>query len=68
MLLTATAMIAFAANSVLCRLALFTYMICFSFAYLTLAVGTGALVAFGAVQLTMFTVALRAGESFPALS
>ncbi len=49
-------------------LALFTYMVCFSFAYLTLAVGTGALVAFGAVQLTMFTVALRAGESFPALS
>lgn len=114
MLLTATAMLAFAANSLLCRLALgageidaasftsvriisgavmmgllilphaktkkrpaiewrsvvalFIYMVCFSFAYLSLAAGTGALVLFGAVQLTMFTVALKAGESFPALS
>jgi len=47
-------------------LALFTYMVCFSFAYLSLSVGTGALIAFGAVQLTMFTVALKNGESFPA--
>ena len=109
MILTATAMLAFAANSILCRLALgqglidaasftavrvisgavvlgvilwfrqkpvqtaanwrsvvalFAYMATFSFAYLTLAVGTGALMAFGAVQLTMFTVALRSGEQF----
>lgn len=108
--LTALAMIAFAANSVLCRLALgaglidaasfatlrtasgaivlavivslrspragwkpdwrsvaalFLYMVCFSFAYLALSAGTGALVLFGAVQLTMFSFALRAGESFP---
>ncbi len=113
MILTATAMLAFAANSILCRLALgqglidaasftavrvisgavvlsvilwfrrkpvqtaanwrsvlalFAYMATFSFAYLTLAVGTGALMAFGAVQLTMFTVALRSGEQFSMLS
>jgi drug/metabolite transporter (DMT)-like permease len=109
-LLTAIAMLAFAANSLLCRealgeglidassftsvrvlagaamlslllwprwrrhgrprpdwrtvLALFAYMICFSFAYLSLSAGTGALILFGAVQLTMFVVGLRAGESF----
>jgi drug/metabolite transporter (DMT)-like permease len=45
--------------------ALFAYMVCFSFAYLSLAAGTGALILFGAVQLTMFVAALRAGESFP---
>ena len=109
-LLTAVAMVAFAANSLLCRLALrqelidaasfatfrvlfgaallglimlprlrtqgrppadwrsasmlFTYMVFFSFAYLSLSAGTGALILFGAVQLTMFTVALRRGERF----
>ena len=113
-LLTVIAMIAFAANSLLCRaalgdgqadaasfttlriasgalmlvliawpswrrqgmpardwravLALFTYMVFFSFAYLTLGAGTGALLLFGAVQLTMFVAAIRAGEPFPALS
>lgn len=107
---TAAAMLAFAANSLLCRLALqgggidpasfgamrvaagalvlalivrlrrggrpavhrdwwsaamlFAYVACFSFAYLSLPAGTGALVLFGAVQLTMFAVALRAGERF----
>lgn len=111
--LTAAAMVAFAANSVLCRLALgaglidaasfatvrtvagavllgvilllrsgkrtdrpnwrsvvtlYLYMVFFSFAYLSLSAGTGALVLFGAVQLTMFVVALRAGEHFSALS
>jgi drug/metabolite transporter (DMT)-like permease len=45
--------------------ALFGYMVCFSFAYLSLAAGTGALILFGAVQLTMFVAALRAGEPFP---
>jgi drug/metabolite transporter (DMT)-like permease len=105
--LTALAMLAFAANSLLCRmalghrlmdaasfaairvisgavvlslmvmprrrmrpgaanwrsvLALSAYMIFFSFAYLTLSAGTGALILFGAVQLTMFAVSLRAGE------
>lgn len=113
-LLTAIAMLAFAANSLLCRLALgqalmdaasfttvrvvsgaatlalivllrgqrrdrgagdwrsaamlFTYMAFFSFAYLSLSAGTGALILFGAVQLTMFIFALRAGEHFPPLS
>lgn len=43
-------------------LMLFAYMAFFSFAYLTLSAGTGALLLFGAVQLTMFLVALRAGE------
>lgn len=108
--LTAIAMIAFAANSVLCRLAighdlidatsfaairvlagvvtlasilayrqrllasrpntiapaamLFTYMVFFSFAYTSLNAGTGALILFGAVQLTMFAVALWSGERF----
>lgn len=48
--------------------ALFVYMACFSFAYLSLAAGTGALILFGAVQLTMFAVALGRGEHFPPLS
>lgn len=113
-LLTVIAMLAFAANSLLCRLALgqrlidaatfttvrvisgaatlclivllrrrprdrstadwrsalmlFTYMAFFSFAYLSLSAGTGALVLFGAVQLTMFIVALYEGEYFSPLS
>lgn len=45
-------------------LALFSYMVFFSFAYLSLGAGTGALILFGAVQLTMFIVALRSGETF----
>ncbi|MGJ9417846.1 DMT family transporter [Massilia sp. CMS3.1] len=110
--LTAAAMLAFAANSLLCRLALagggidpasfgavrvvsgafalalivrwragtcvgtggdwmsaamlFAYVAFFSFAYLSLPAGTGALILFGAVQLTMFGWALRGGERFPA--
>ena len=109
-LLTLVAMLAFAANSLLCRMALgqqlidaasftsvrmisgavmlglivlprwragsrakvdwrsvamlFVYMAFFSFAYLSLSAGSGALILFGAVQLTMFIVALRAGEHF----
>jgi drug/metabolite transporter (DMT)-like permease len=114
LLLTAVAMLAFASNSLLCRLALqqasidpasfgsvrlvsgalvlaaivrlragppadaradwlaaamlWIYVSCFSFAYLTLAAGTGALILFGAVQLTMFSVGLRAGERFTAVA
>jgi drug/metabolite transporter (DMT)-like permease len=114
LILTALAMMAFAANSVLCRmalgdghidaasftslrvmsgalalavivyfrsggrvprdadwraaLALFAYMVFFSFAYLSLGAGTGALVLFGTVQLTMFIVALKSGEHFSLLS
>jgi drug/metabolite transporter (DMT)-like permease len=113
-LLTALAMGAFAANSLLCRLALgaaeidaasfttirviagvitlvvisyaqhrppsrsnanwrsasalFAYMIFFSFAYISLGAANGALILFGAVQLTMFAAALSAGERFPLLS
>ena len=48
--------------------ALSCYMVFFSFAYITLAAGTGALLLFGAVQLTMFGAALRRGERFTALS
>lgn len=112
-LLTLLAMIAFAANSVLCRMALgqnlidaasftairiiagvitlllllatrghktklapnwgataalFCYMIFFSFAYLSLTAGTGALLLFGAVQLTMLSFAVFSGERFSFLS
>ena len=48
--------------------ALFVYMALFSFAYLSLSAGTGALILFGAVQLTMFIAALRGGEHFALLS
>ena len=47
---------------------LFIYMAFFSFAYVTLSTGTGALILFGAVQMTMFAVALRSGERFSAVS
>jgi drug/metabolite transporter (DMT)-like permease len=109
-LLTAAAMLAFAANSLLCRVALhppiidpasfasirlvsgaftlalivrvrsgrfasghadwlaaamlFAYVAFFSFAYQTLGAGVGALILFGAVQVTMFGAGLRAGEVF----
>lgn len=111
-LLTTLAMLAFAANSILCRLALveyggegsidaasftsirlitgaitlavillirtgslkpqelrplpvvmlFTYAICFSFSYIDIAAGTGALILFGSVQLTMILSGLLRGE------
>jgi drug/metabolite transporter (DMT)-like permease len=105
--LTAAAMLAFAANSVLCRLALahgaidpatftmvrvgsgvamlwlmlvctgkagaaggswraafalFAYAATFSFAYITLSAGIGALLLFGAVQATMVMIGLARGE------
>ena len=109
--LTAVAMVAFAAHSLLCRLALqqrgidpasfgsirlvsgaitlalvvrfrarpasstgradwlaaamlFAYVAFFSFAYLSLSAGTGALILFGAVQLTMLGAGLGSGERF----
>ncbi len=43
-------------------LALFTYAAAFSYAYLTLSAGTGALLLFGAVQATMILWGLRQGE------
>lgn len=48
--------------------ALFCYMVFFSFAYLSLTAGTGALLLFGAVQMTMFISAIRNGERFPLFS
>jgi drug/metabolite transporter (DMT)-like permease len=113
LLLTAAAMLCFAANSLLCRLALaprrvdaatyttlrvgsgaailcfvvwlqqrrfpqinranilsvaslFAYFIFFSFAYLRLDAGLGALVLIGSVQLTMLGVAFCEGERFSA--
>jgi drug/metabolite transporter (DMT)-like permease len=41
---------------------LFAYAICFSLAYLDLTAGTGALILFGSVQLTMIIVSLLRGE------
>ena len=41
---------------------LFLYAITFSFAYLSLTTGTGALILFGSVQVTMLIAALRNGE------
>ena len=43
-------------------LALFAYAACFSFAYMSLSAGTGALLLFGAVQATMIGRGLLAGE------
>lgn len=46
---------------------LFAYAICFSFAYLGLTAGAGALILFGSVQMTMIAVAIFKGERPPAL-
>lgn len=48
--------------------ALFLYMIFFTWAYVSLSTGTGALILFGAVQITLFVVALRSGETFTPIS
>jgi drug/metabolite transporter (DMT)-like permease len=47
--------------------ALFVYAAAFSFAYLDLSAGTGALLLFGAVQATMIAQGLREGERLRAL-
>lgn len=49
-------------------LLLFAYAATFSFAYLELDAGVGALILFGAVQLTMVTAGLLAGEPTPPLT
>ncbi|HJR80100.1 MAG TPA: DMT family transporter [Anaerolineales bacterium] len=41
---------------------LFLYAVSFSFAYVSLSAGTGALILFGTVQVTMILAALRSGE------
>ena len=108
-LLTGAAMVAFAGNSILCRLALrdgaidpasftsirlasgaaalvimflimrrgtsparhgswlssfmlFVYAACFSYAYVTLSAGSGALILFGSVQATMIAIGLLRGD------
>lgn len=43
--------------------ALGVYALCFSLAYVTLAAGTGALLLFGSVQLTMLVGAARRGDT-----
>ena len=43
-------------------LMLFFYAVTFSFSYLQLTAGTGALILFGTVQVTMILVALKQGE------
>jgi drug/metabolite transporter (DMT)-like permease len=48
-------------------LALFIYAAAFSFAYVHLAAGTGALLLFGAVQATMIFWGLRKGEQLRAI-
>src|SRR6266566_3065001 len=50
------------AGSWLSALMLFAYAAAFSFAYLSLSAGTGALLLFGAVQATMILWGLRTGE------
>jgi drug/metabolite transporter (DMT)-like permease len=50
--------------NLLSALALFAYLAFFSFAYLRLDAGSGALVLIGAVQFTMFSVAFYEGERF----
>ncbi|MBF2036462.1 MAG: DMT family transporter [Leptolyngbyaceae cyanobacterium T60_A2020_046] len=49
-------------GSWLSALALFVYAVGFSFAYLSLATATGALLLFGAVQMTMISYGLGQGE------
>jgi len=44
---------------------LFAYMVAFSYAYISLSTGTGALILFGMVQATMLLWALRSGERPP---
>lgn len=51
-----------AAGSWRAATALFLYAVPFSLAYVTLSAGTGALVLFGAVQVTMIGVGLHQGE------
>jgi len=46
----------------LSTLMLFTYAICFSFSYIRLSTGTGALILFGTVQITMILFGLLKGE------
>ena len=55
------------AGNWLSAFALFAYAAAFSFAYLQLSAGTGALLLFGAVQATMISRGLRKGEHLDAI-
>lgn len=57
-----------AAGSWPAALALFSYAAAFSFAYIKLDAGTGALLLFGAVQLSMLSWGLYRGERLAALA
>ena len=48
-------------------IALFAYAVGFSLSYMNLTAGTGALLLFGAVQVTMISVSLRRGEKMNSL-
>jgi len=54
-------------GSWLSALMLFLYAICFSYAYVSLSAGTGALILFGTVQGTMIAAGLIAGDRPAAL-
>jgi hypothetical protein len=51
-------------GSSLAALGLFAYAVTFSFAYLSLKVGVGALILFAAVQITMISVAMGPALAF----
>lgn len=57
----------FRGGSWLSALWLAAYAICFSIAYLGLTAGTGALILFGSVQLTMLAISIGRGERPPLL-
>lgn len=48
--------------NVVSALMLFAYAICFSFSYINIATGTGALILFGTVQLSLMAYGLLKGE------
>lgn len=54
-------------GSWLSALALFLYALGFSYAYVSLGTGLGALILFGAVQLTLIGFAIRAGQRLAGL-
>jgi len=64
---TASPLVERSAGNWLSALALFVYAAGFSFAYNTLAAGTGALLLFGAVQATMILWGLSKGERLRAI-
>ena len=51
-------------TSVVGAICLFVYALGFSYAYISMSTGTGALLLFGAVQITMITRGLVSGERF----